>query len=542
MAMNDAAQPVKTDAAALIKMAESALQAGNPKEAASHYADAARICLPKHDREATDERINKAATLAQKSLSLNKHQASAHFVLGMIAGTRGSHENAIKHLSSAVTHSTDNPKLHYLIAANYDAIGQYENVVQHCDLALKQKPGLQDAMFLKAVTLERMNRLAEAREMLDTLLATYPDHAEAHYAKARMERRSGNPREAENALKEIIQRHPENYKFLNEYARLLDKLGRYDEAYEACRKAKQLWHQQESPKVNGTGLPAQLIKASQSYFTPEQIKGWPPHFPTDGLSSPTFLVGFPRSGTTLTEQILSSHPKLSGTQEESTLDTLIYRYFLSQGHPYPACLSQLSADDITVLRKAYWQLIEQYLGSEAKNKHIIDELPLNLMHLGFVNRIFPESRILVLIRDPRDAILSNFMQLYQPNSTMIEFHSLESITRFYEQVMNLWLHYRQTLPLSIYQFRYEDLVDHLEDQINQILQFLQEDWHDDIMNYHTIGKNRYVSTPSFEGVMKPVYKDAVGRWTHYAKHFEPYLPKLQPFVKAFGYEGISDSF
>ena len=163
-------------------------------------------------------------------------------------------------------------------------------------------------------------------------------------------------------------------------------------------------------------------------------------------------------------------------------------------------------------------------------------MPLNLVYLPAVRRLFPRSRVIVALRDPRDCCLSCFMQVFGPNTWMRHFHSLERAAALYADVMSLWLLYRDRLGLEWTEIRYEDVVADVETQARRLIDFLGLEWTDDVLDYRAKAEAKYISTPSYSAVRKPVYSTSVRRWERYRDQIEPIQPMLRAFVHEFGYQ------
>ena len=237
--------------------------------------------------------------------------------------------------------------------------------------------------------------------------------------------------------------------------------------------------------------------------------------PPQHSTSPTtrfFFVGFPRSGTTLVEQILVSHPAVDTSAEAdllaSTMDQL--RAISGSNLAYPKVLASLTAQQIDALREHYWMQSND-LGRQPSRRWV-DKLPLNIAHLGFVRWLFPDAKILVALRDPRDVVVSCFMQSFRPNAAMAHFSAIESATDLYIVVMDLWLHFRDGLGADWMEYRYEDLIAEPEPVIRKILAHLDLDWADDVLDHTKQARSRRIATPSYVDVMQPINARAIGRW------------------------------
>jgi hypothetical protein len=247
-----------------------------------------------------------------------------------------------------------------------------------------------------------------------------------------------------------------------------------------------------------------------------------------------FLVGFPRSGTTLLDQILDSHPGIQGIEEKPMIEKIVEKLSVFPGE-YPAVLASLNERDIAKLRKEYMTLVDGHISREPGST-IIDKLPLNIIHIGLINSLFPRSRIILALRHPCDVCLSNFMQHYEINDAMANFFTLEDTVELYDQVMSLWREYVEILSLDYIEFRYESLLENSEAEIRPLLDFLQLDWDPSLLDYTNHAKKRgAINTPSYSQVTKPIYHQAKYRWQKYQQYLKPVMDRLESHITYFSY-------
>lgn len=253
-----------------------------------------------------------------------------------------------------------------------------------------------------------------------------------------------------------------------------------------------------------------------------------PHGPPP---APLFLLGLPRSGTTLCQQVLQAHPAVHALDEVDPALAALRAYLQATGLAYPACLDTFDDGDWGALRRAYAERTADLPPHEL----LVDKLPLNLVHLDYLEHLFPDARVVVMVRDPRDVLLSNYFQDYAPNPAMVQFTDLERGARALAQVLDLWLSRRECLTLPWREQRYEDLVADLEPQARALLDHAGLPWHPTVLRHHEGARQRVISTPSRYDVARPVYRDAVARWRRLAHHLEPVLGVLEPWAVELGY-------
>ncbi len=385
---------------------------------------------------------------------------------------------------------------------------------------------------------EARNDLDAAEEAARQAQALNPDALGPRILLARLDHRRGRLAEARRGLESALALQPgdeQRCDALFELGQVLDKLGAANAAYGAFLEANALYR--DSPvarRFDGRRFLAR-IEANRAAFTQQGLAALLARAPqasgTAG-ASPVFFVGFPRSGTTLLERALAAHPEIVTTEERSPLTPAI-RHLIGRGGT-PAALDGLGQTRLSEARALFWQQAETVAGPLG-GRLLVDKLPLNLVDLGYANLLFPEARVLVALRDPRDVCLSCFMQRFRLDDSMINFCSLERTAETYAAVMGLWLAYRDSLTLAWREFRYEDLVEDFETVVRGLLAFVGLDWHEAVAGYREQAERRSVATPSYRQVTREIYRESVGRWRAYGDALAPLQPRLAPYVDAFGY-------
>jgi tetratricopeptide (TPR) repeat protein len=249
--------------------------------------------------------------------------------------------------------------------------------------------------------------------------------------------------------------------------------------------------------------------------------------------APVFLVGFPRSGTTLLDQILSSHPLLMCLEEKEYFSLALASVFTSAEKL--GAMHALSADEIETVRAAYWRDVRAQNDIPAGGL-IIDKLPLNIVVLPLIKAVFPDAKIIFALRDPRDVILSCYQQRFGMNVGMAQFLELERAAQYYDVVMDLMMLCRARLSPDLHQVRYEDVVGDLESAARGLTAFLGVPYDAAMLNYRETALKRDITTPSARQVIQPLYARSISRWRRYAEDMAPVLPLLDAWAVRFGYD------
>jgi hypothetical protein len=291
----------------------------------------------------------------------------------------------------------------------------------------------------------------------------------------------------------------------------LDRIGLYDSAFSHLKRARdeearmQPFNSDEYSAAVDTlidVLPKEFFKAAE----------------TSGLSStrPIFIVGMPRSGTTLAEQVLASHPSVVAGGELAALPSASYRILELSGdkRPYPYGLQSMSAASLEILAKGYLDQVASIHGGDCK---ITDKLPFNFMHLGVIALMFPNAKIVHCRRDPMDNCMSCYFTSFAKE---VKFASdLETLGRYYADYDRLMTHWTDALPSEIFTLRYEDLVSHTEATIRALLGYCELESEPACLKFYETARG--IRTPSRWQVRQPIYASSVARWRHYERHLAP---------------------
>lgn len=492
------------------------------------------ICARLSDATGTETCLRKA-----REISAGDHRISMQLANLLLQTNRL--DEACRLYEEALANNPSDADAHCNLASIHAALDQPDKAVHHYKKALEIRPGHIDSLVNLGIIYEILHKIDDARNAAEQALSLDPSHTFAMFLMAKIERRASNFESAENFLRKVLSHDKSPTMIANAAMHLgavLDRRGKYDEAFSfftlgnntLSKLAENAPFDKQECQRRIAGYRNWLNKQSPQKYINANRHNW-------RGKSPIFFVGFPRSGTTLVEQILNQEESLVTTNETPLIQQLINAIPELKTYPYGLTRFLHALDDAQAeqLRQEYWQKAKLTLGDLDNPTRLIDKLPLNIIELGFIHKIFPDAHVLVALRDPRDACLSCFMQVFELNPAMSNFLSLQSSIDFYTDVMDLWLKYRSTLPIKWHEYRYEDLVDDFETTTRSIYDFLDLEWSRDILNYHESASKHHIKSPSYQDVTKPLYNKAIGRWKNYSTHFDPYQPKLRPFLDEFDY-------
>jgi tetratricopeptide (TPR) repeat protein len=408
--------------------------------------------------------------------------------------------------------------------------------------ATEQKDASPDILVKLAEIYERVRRSEEAARLVERALQSDAACAPALLLRARLERQAGRLDAAEQLLRAFPPgAEPALWVSAGyQLGDVLDRQGRYDEAMTAFVEAKALLQPLAERPAAELKVMRTRIHHLIANTTPELLQAW---FDSAGQFQPAhrlaLLGGHPRSGTTLLEQVLDAHPDVVSAEETEIFQNDAYGPLL-RGHPddtaLQAALVAATPIQLQQARRDYFRAMELSLGQPVAGRLLIDKNPSYTFLIPAFVRIFPESKFLIALRDPRDVVLSCFMQNIPLNQVGAAYLSLESTTGEYTALMSAWQTIAPRLRNPHLEIRYEDMVDDLESVARKTLDFLGVSWDARVLGFDEHARQKMVRSPTYADVTQPVYKRAVGRWRNYQKYLEPHLAVLEPFVKAFGYE------
>ena len=262
-----------------------------------------------------------------------------------------------------------------------------------------------------------------------------------------------------------------------------------------------------------------VVSANQEVFTKEFFE----ERKDFGSSSnaPIFVLGLPRSSTSLTEQILASHSKVYGAGELDDIIGLgnISKEFLKSEKDYPYCLQDASKEQISLLAKAYLDKISNISGN---SKYVVDKMPFNTLHIGFIKLMFPNAKIINCVRDARDIATSIFSTKFQNSIEWNQnFDCIYHMMKAYLDMMRYW---QEVLQIEIYNCNYENLLNNQEEETRKLLDYCGLDWEDECLEFYKT--KRAVQTASKAQVKQPIFKSSLGKWKNYEPFFGEELKKI----------------
>ena len=467
---------------------------------------------------------------------------------GLLFAT-GYRTRAIEHMEAAVAGLPTDPVWFMELGNMLEADGRFDRALEVFRTAERLSP--KDARFpgCQAMLLRRMRDEEGARAACERAIALDPNQHRALLALTQTCLKTGELDRAEASARRLIDHGPDPLTRATAWhllGRVLEKRGAYAEAFETHLSGNKL--KLATPRA-GEMLRLGLIPFAPFVGHgdgPARYRAWGEKRYDDGIPAPIIVTGFPRSGTTMAEQILAAHPRLATCEERplcmpvrEALDGM-----LGGGvglRPLLEALDALNDDQVRRLRSIYRAELERGVAEGDRGLVLVDKLPVRVLDLGLMNRIFPEARVIVMIRDPRDVCLSALFQDFAINRFMVRFLTPALCAEFYERMMGFWLKIRGMLSMQVLEVRYEDVVGDFDRWSRRMIECAGVEWDPRVSEFHKPAQERIIRSASFDAVTERVHTRAVGRWRRYETQLAPILGRLEPFVAAFGYEPSSGS-
>ena len=505
-----------------------------------------------------EERLDEAEQLLRQHLADHPEDPVALRLLAQVATNMDRRLPAIRLLTRAVEAAPDFMPAWQDLASAYMKEDNFELALTAVDEAIRHAPRLVTSLVIKGGILTKAHRYEEALAVYEEALALQPGHGGALSGKGHALKTIGRTDEAIAALKECVRAHPsfgepwwalanlKTYSFDEEELALLEQLvdndvlpdetrvnmnyalgkhrenqASYGPALAAYQAGAGLRRAQESydPVMNQMVTDRTIEVFDAEFFAARQGWGAPD-------SAPILVVGLPRSGSTLIEQILASHSAIEGTQELTDLTRRIRDVSQAQqdGREYPEAVRELSAADARMLGERYLEGTQRYRSGKP---HFIDKMPNNFAHVGFLHLLLPGARVINACRHPLDSCIGTYKQLfYGGQSFSYDFFELGQYYMDYQRLMDHW---HAVLPSKVLDVRYEDVVTDLEGQVHRMLDFLELPFEDSCLRFWET--DRAINTASSEQVRQPLYTKGLDFWRHYETELDELIDQLEPLLR-----------
>ncbi|HGX92924.1 MAG TPA: sulfotransferase family protein [Candidatus Tenderia sp.] len=493
------------------------------------------------------DQVDEAIRSYQQALQLNPNWPQVLNNLGNAYSRLERAHEAMSYYQQAVTLAPNYVGALINFNNTIQLLGRYEEAVAGYKQVLAIEPGHSLALTNLGTTLLKLERYDEAIDCCRYASQLFPDNPGPPAIEAKIHAMKGDWESAYQILDPLIQSHPEHIQVVISFAVISHHVGRQDEAvrlaknvlavdrseplslridlhfelgkiYDKQKKyAEAFQHFAKGNELKPGDYDAdnevQETRLKTTFFTKEFFQQQPQ--PVTTSERPLFILGMPRSGTSLVEQILDSHEQVKGGGELYVIDDFARKTTEMAQHPYPESLAKLTQDERERFITGYLAKLNKI---SVDARYVTDKMPQNYLHLGLIAWLFPGARVIHCYRDPIDTCLSCFFQNFK--STLTFSKDLHAVSHYYRQYRQLMAHWQKTLDLNFLNVSYEALTADQEGITREILEFLELPWDENCLNFHD--NKRVVATASMQQVRKPIYRSSVKRW----KHYEPYIGVL----------------
>lgn len=468
--------------------------------------------------------LDEAENLLRQALAGAPDHAPAMFELGRVLKELERPEEAIEIYQTLIALQPDNPRAHYRLAGVLAPAALTEQSAAAYRRCLALDPEHAGAWLGLGHMLKTLGKQNEGIEAYKRCLELEPEFGEAYFSLANLKTyrfEDAEIAEMQQRLDSETVREPSRVNFLFALAKAYEDRRDYDTAWRYYEQgnAKQRLLVSYDPVLTET-VNDDLVEYFNADFFAERAGAGNPD------PSPIFIVGMPRSGSTLVEQIIASHSRVEGTSELPYIGRLTKSLNRNRadGMRYPQVLSELEARHFNRLGQNY--LDHARMHRVENTPHFIDKMPNNFPLVGFIHAILPNAKIIDARRHPLDACTGNLRQLYARGQTFS--YDQTDIGEYYLQYQRMMDHWDEVLPDKVLHVQYEDVVNDLETQVKRILAYLDLSWEDACLNFHDT--DRAVRTASSEQVRQPIYTSGIGFWRHYDAQLEELKEVLEPIL------------
>jgi tetratricopeptide (TPR) repeat protein len=467
-------------------------------------------------------KLDQAVERYRQAIALRPHLAAPHSNLGNVLLNQGKFDEAIAQFEQAIALDPDIAEVYNNLGAALRQQGKLDQAMARFEQALALNPDYAEAHNNLGNILWERGKFDEAAARYDRALSLKPDYAEAHYDRSDLKiYRAGDPDLAAlEALAADAGRLPPDKMLYVHFAlgKALQDVGDYGRAFEHLLQGNAL--KRREVKYDEAAHERNFQRVADAFDSALFDR-----FPAAGDPSPVpiFVLGMPRSGSTLIEQILASHPQVHAAGELWNLDRVVHKVSDKTGRPlpFPAWVPALNADGWRRLGQAYLASLPTPAGGKTR---IIDKAPSNFLYVGLIRLILPNARIIHTVRDPVDTCVSCFARLFTQGQVFS--YDLAELGRYFRRYHELMAHWRSVLPAgALLDVAYEDVVDNLEAQARRLIDYCGLPWDDRCLSFHET--DRPIATSSNVQVRQPLYRSSVARWHRYASYLEPLLAELE---------------
>ncbi len=487
---------------------------------------------------ASFETTDFAQSVRDLEIVYNNHPQHLHaaYFLGRSLRAADKPAEALGPLQAALGEEEFKISARYELATCLARLRRRAEAIEHYQAILALQPDNAQVAANLASLLERENRMDEAEIWADKALLLDSANETAQMTRATLDRRGEKYQQAALKYRSLIPKisNPINRSIAwNQLGQCLEGEGNWDEAFNAFSESNDLLKKRQVGSRPDPRSPhgLQTLARIREWLTENPMAEWNEPA-TDDSGGIVFLVGFPRSGTTLLDRMLRAHPDVEVLEEKSLFSSL------HQDWSNPGTLEALADSNeaqITDARAIYRREMSSQR-RQPQRSLVIDKLPLNLAYLFLIYRLFPTAPVIFLQRHPMDVCISCYFQAFELEASMGYFLDIEQTAQYYDAVMQVAALSMDQVGNPIHQLRYEDLVTGPQDQLTVLADFLALEGHDSMLEFGRQVESETSNTPSYQQVSQPLHSRSIGKWRQYSKQLESSKSVLQPWMDRFGYK------
>jgi len=468
-----------------------------------------------------DGKLSEAASSFRRALEVDPGLAPAHNNLGVVHSSLGEHDAALTSFQRAIAIAPDYAEAYFNRGNALRDLGRMDDAVADYRQALAIRPAYAEAQGNLGNVLRDLGQLEDAAHAYEAAVAAKPDLIEAHYELSAL--KTSQPDDPRLAMLEQQRAHTlawpmeRQVQYWFALGKIYEDVGQYDASFAAYREGNRL---QQIVLPHDDAAEEALLTRMLQFFSADFLAMRGRASPVG--PTPIFIVGMPRSGTSLLEQVLASYPGIYGAGELTALSEAVTAAL--PGHDFglfPEALASLAPQDWENMGAHYLQKARAHAPNAS---HIVDKMPANFFYIGVIRLMLPQAKIIHAQRDPLDTCFSCYARLFGKDRLSFSY-DLQALGRYYLRYAKMMRHWNRVLPAgALLDMHYEDMVADTEAQARRLLAYLELPWDARCLDFHQ--NQRRVSTASAAQVRKPIYRSSVARWQRFEKHLAPLLEIL----------------
>ncbi len=437
--------------------------------------------------------------------------------------------------NKALSINNDDVISNFNLALLYHLLDRFKDAIELYRKIIKINPSHIRSYINLMEIYDKTNNEIDLENIILSYESSLKKRSEITLYKSRLYLRHKKYQEVINVLEEINFKDDQIYlEQLRVFTlgKAYDYLKKSDNAFKNFSRSNKIDFKMKNKKIN-KNLYLKEIEKRQEYF--QNYKPKNKRHSSEEIKGPFFMVGFPRSGTTLLDTILRSHSSIEVIEEKPLVERLVKNLDLLSQNNFKN-LEKISGQQINNIKDIYLKDLNTNISKKNDEKVLIDKLPLNLIYIGEILKVFPNAKFIFSLRHPCDCVLSCFMQNFKMNNAMANFLTIEDSANLYNSTMKLWETYLSNFNINYIEVKYEDLVDNFNETIFSVLNFLKLPWDESVLKFNKTAKDRFqIKTPSYDQVIQPIYKSATNRWKLYETQISEVYTILEPWIKKFNY-------